>query len=65
MLTAEKIVETFQKTTGEISLDEAVERLIILERFEEAMNDIHAGKTIPHEQVKQEMAELRARKWAE
>ena len=65
MLTAEKIVETFQATTGEMSLDEAVERLIVLAQFEQAIANIESGHLgIPHAQVTQEMKALKAQKWA-
>jgi hypothetical protein len=56
MLTAEKIVETFQKTTGEISLDEAVEQLIILERLEQALADQNPRSGQPHAEF---MTEIR------
>ncbi len=48
MLTTQKIVESFQQSSGEISLDDAVERLIILERYEQAMAEIDEKRGKPH-----------------
>ncbi|WP_234735574.1 hypothetical protein [Tellurirhabdus bombi] len=58
MLNAAKIAESFQNLSGEISLDEAIERLIILERYEKGLEAINEGNTQKHEDVMQD-----ARQW--
>ena len=58
MISTAQIVETFQNIPGKISLDEAIERLVILERFEKALEEVHEKKGESHESVMKE-----ARKW--
>ncbi|WP_421829206.1 hypothetical protein [Larkinella sp.] len=58
MLTTATIIEAFQNLPPKISLDEAVEKLIILERYEKAMEEIEENKGHKHEDVMQE-----ARQW--
>ncbi|GAB3928819.1 hypothetical protein [Larkinella terrae] len=58
MLTTATIIETFQNLPPKISLDEAVERLIILDRYEKAMEEIEDNKGYKHEDVIRE-----ARQW--
>jgi len=55
MLTTASIVESFQNLPDKISLDEAVERLIILDRFERAMEEIDQKKGISSAEFIQEM----------
>lgn len=57
MLNTAKIVESFQAAPREISLDEAVERLIILDRYERAMQEINQDKGHKNEDVMREMKE--------
>ena len=55
MLSTATILESFQNLPDRISLDEAVERLIILDRYECAMDDIHEKKGLAHSEVMKEM----------
>ncbi|CCH51786.1 hypothetical protein BN8_00732 [Fibrisoma limi BUZ 3] len=57
MLSTAKIVESFQAIPGEITLDEAVERLIILDRYERAMEEMGQNKGHKNEDVIREMKE--------
>ncbi|WP_019986715.1 hypothetical protein [Rudanella lutea] len=56
MLSTATILESFQNLPEKISLDEAVERLIILDRYERAMEEIDQKKGSTHADV---MAEMR------
>lgn len=58
MLTTATIIEAFQNLPPKISLDEAVERLIILERYEKALEEIDGHKGHQNEDVLRE-----ARQW--
>ena len=58
MLSTATIIEAFQNLPPKISLDEAVERLIILDRYEKAMEEIGENKGHKHEDIIQE-----ARQW--
>ncbi len=55
MISTAKIVESFQAAPQELTLDEAVERLIILDRYERAMQEIGQGKGHKNEDVMREM----------
>ncbi|CAN5221926.1 hypothetical protein BH09BAC4_BH09BAC4_48960 [soil metagenome] len=57
MISTAAIVESFRQLPDKVSLDEAVERLIILERYEKAMEEIGQGKGHKNEDVMREMKE--------
>ena len=57
MITTAAIVESFRELPEKISLDEAVERLIILDRYERAMEEMGQGKEHKNEDVMREMKE--------
>ena len=57
MLDTAKIVESFRVAPKEMSLDEAVERLIILDRYERAMQEVGQSKGHTNESVMSEMKE--------
>lgn len=57
MISTATIVECFQNMPENITLDEAIERLIILERFEKAMEEINEKKGHPHADVMREIRE--------
>ena len=58
MLIKEKVLEALQSLPGEFSLDELVERLILLEKVEIALKQVEEGKTLSQEEAKEKM-----RKW--
>ena len=57
MISTAAIVESFRQLPEKISLDEAVERLIILDRYEKAMEEIGQGKGHKNEDVMRDMKE--------
>jgi len=57
MISTAAIVESFRQLPDKVSLDEAVERLIILERYEKAMEEIGQGKGYKNEDVMRDMKE--------
>jgi hypothetical protein len=59
MLDTAKIVESFRSAPKELTLDEAVERLIILDRYERAMAEMRDGTAVVHknDDVMREMKE--------
>ena len=46
------IIQTLSELPKEFDLDSFLERLIIIEKIDEAMAEAKAGKTIPHDKVK-------------
>ena len=57
MLDTAKIVDSFREAPKEMSLDEAVERLIILDRYERAMQEMNQQNGHKHEDVMREMTQ--------
>ena len=57
MLDTAKIVDSFREAPNQLSLDEAVERLIVLDRYERAMQEMDQQNGHKHEDVMREMAE--------
>jgi len=54
MLTKEKIIQSISDLPDEFSLDELVEKLIILEKIEIGLQQVEEGKVIYHTEVKNE-----------
>lgn len=57
MISTAAIIESFRQLPDKISLDEAVERLIILDRYERAMDEMGQDKGHKNENVMREMKE--------
>ena len=53
MLTKEKVLETVYEMPSEFSLDELVEKLIILEKIQIGLHQVKEGKTVTMEEAKQ------------
>ena len=50
------IIDTLNKLPKEFDLDNFLERLIVIEKIDEGMEEAKAGKTISHEKVKKMVA---------
>jgi len=50
------IINTLKKLPNEFNLDEFLEQLIVIEKINEGLEDLEAGKTISHEKVKKLVA---------
>jgi len=46
------VIHTLNDLPKEFDLDEFLERLVIIEKIEEGLEDAKTGKTIPHDKVK-------------
>ncbi len=55
MISTAAVIESFSQLPEKISLDEAVERLIILDRYERAMQEMGQSKGHNHADVVREM----------
>ena len=51
MLTKVKIQEQLDQLPEEFSIDELVERLILIEKVERGIKDVNAGRIISHEEM--------------
>ena len=55
MLTKEKIQRQLAEMPDEFSLDELIDRLILLDKIEEGLQDSSAKRTTTHEDMKKEI----------
>jgi len=46
------IIHTLSKLPNKFNLDEFLERLIVIEKIDEGLEEAKAGKTISHDKVK-------------
>ncbi len=53
------IIYDLSEFPAKINLDEFLERLIVIEKIDEGMEEAKAGKTISHEKVKKMVAKWR------
>jgi predicted transcriptional regulator len=58
MLTKEKIQKAVEQFPEEISLDDMIDRLILLDKVEQGLNDVESGNIYTTEEV-----ENRLQKW--
>lgn len=56
MTTREKVMQVAQDLPDDASLEDAMERILLLAKIERGIQQADAGQTIPHEQVKEKMA---------
>jgi hypothetical protein len=52
------VINVLNDFPKEFSLDDLFEKLIVIQKIEEGLEDVKKGKTIPHEKIKKE-----AKKW--
>ena len=50
------IIHTLNELPSKFNLDEFLERLIVIEKIDEGMEEAKAGKTISHDKVKKLVA---------
>ena len=49
----EKALETIKEFPQEFDLEELIEKLVFAEKVEKGLQQLEAGKTVSHEQVKE------------
>jgi predicted transcriptional regulator len=59
MTTKEKVVQAVQALPNDASIEDAMERLFLLAKVEKGLQQADAGELIPHEKVKERMAQVR------
>jgi predicted transcriptional regulator len=52
MLTREKVINTIKDLPDSFTIDELIDRLILIEKIEQGLEQSAEGKVIPHEEVK-------------
>jgi len=56
MTTKEKILQAVNNLTDDISIEDAMDRLLFMAKIERGLHQADAGQTIPHSEVKERMA---------
>lgn len=56
MTTREKVIQVVQSLPDDASVEDAMERLLLLAKIERGIQQADSGQTIAHEEVKQRMA---------
>ncbi len=56
MTTKEKVIRAVQALPDDASIEDAMERLLLLAKIERGIQQADAGALIPHEKVKERMA---------
>jgi predicted transcriptional regulator len=56
MTTKEKMIQMVQALPEDASVEDAMERLLLLAKVERGLQQANAGELIPHEKVKERMA---------
>ncbi len=51
----QSLVQVVNELPQEFSLDDLMEKLVVLEKIESGLNDVRNGRTVSHEKVKKEV----------
>lgn len=62
-LTKPQIVRAVASLPEDATVEDAIERLLLLSAIEQGLNDVRAGRTVPHAEVVREMEE-RIAQWS-
>jgi predicted transcriptional regulator len=61
-MTKQEVGTILDQLPEEFQVDDLIERLLFVKRIERGLEQVRLGQTVPHEQVMQEMRQLR-QKW--
>ena len=54
-LTRDRIIEALREMPPDATVDDAIERLVLLAKIEAGLNELDAGKGIPHDEAKRRL----------
>jgi predicted transcriptional regulator len=54
-MTRDRIIEALRQMPPDATVDDAIERLVFLAKIEAGLNELDAGKGIPHDQAKRRL----------
>jgi predicted transcriptional regulator len=56
MMKKSTVIQTLNELPQKFDLDELLERLMVIEKIDEALEDAKSGKTVSHDKVKKMVA---------
>ena len=56
MLVKATVLDTIQQMPNEFSLEDLMEKLILIEKIEKGLEQVKAGQTFSHEEAKKKLA---------
>ena len=65
LLDKSQVINSFQNLPDQVTADELIERILFIQLIEERITSADQGNVTPHNEVMQELKELKARKIAE
>ena len=54
-LTRDRIIEALREMPPNATIDDAIERLVFMAKIEAGLNELDAGKGIPHDEAKRRL----------
>ncbi len=57
MLKREKLIETLQKLPEQVSLDEVLDRIVLLDKIEKGLEQCEKGQITPDDQLDEKLPE--------
>jgi predicted transcriptional regulator len=54
-MTRDRIIEALRQMPPDATVDDAIERLVFLAKIEAGLNELDAGKGIPHDEAKRRL----------
>ena len=54
-MTRDRIIEALREMPPDATVDDAIERLVFLAKIEAGLNELDAGKGIPHDEAKRRL----------
>ena len=54
-MTRDRIIEALRQMPPDATVDDAIERLVFLAKIEAVLNELDAGKGIPHDEAKRRL----------
>ena len=54
-MTRDRIIEALRQMPPDATVDDAIERLVLLAKIEAGLNELDAGKGIPHDEAKRRL----------
>lgn len=65
LLDKQQVIASLSDLPDKVSSEDLIERILFIRLIQERLQSVDEGNTVPHEQVMQDLREIKARKEAE